>query len=48
MYAELNTSNAVQLRYLRGDIPDEVWARIGALGANWLLADRMGSIRDVV
>ena len=33
IYAELNTSNAVQLRYLRGDIPDEVWARIGATGA---------------
>src|SRR5205807_1935519 len=47
IYAELSSSNAVQTRYLRGDVTSEVFARIGAMGANWLLQDRLESVRDV-
>jgi RHS repeat-associated protein len=42
-------SNNLVTRYLRGDVVDEVWARIGSdTNAHWYAPDRQGSIRDVL
>ncbi|HEV3256345.1 MAG TPA: polymorphic toxin-type HINT domain-containing protein, partial [Gemmataceae bacterium] len=40
-------SNALQTRYLRGDIVDQLFARIGSGGAAWYLTDREGSVRNL-
>ncbi len=50
IWADLDGSNNVQTRYLRGDVVDQVFARYDAVGAvpAWLLTDRMGSVRDVL
>ncbi len=46
---DLNGSNAVQERYLWGDIVDQLFARIDGNGtASWYLTDRLGSVRDVL
>ncbi len=48
VWADLDGSNALQTRYLRGDAVDELFARIGAdTNAYWTLTDRLGSVRDV-
>jgi RHS repeat-associated protein len=48
-WAELDSTNNVQFRYLNGDGATQVFARINVSGSSvaWLLADRLGSIRDV-
>ncbi len=50
IWADLDGSNNVQTRYLRGDVVDQVFARYDAVGGvpAWLLTDRMGSVRDVL
>jgi RHS repeat-associated protein len=49
VWADLNGSNALQQRYLRGEYILELPARINAGGtASWLLTDRMGSVRNVL
>jgi RHS repeat-associated protein len=46
--ADLDSSNTLQARYLRGDQPDQFFARITTgSGASWFLPDREGSIRDI-
>src|SRR5262249_53010820 len=48
IWADLDGSNLVQTRYLRGDAVDQVFARVsGAGAAAWLLTDIRGSVRDV-
>ena len=50
LYADLNGSNALQTRYLRGDALDQLFARItGGTGgtAAWYLADREGSVQNL-
>jgi RHS repeat-associated protein len=49
VWAELDGSNNVQYRYLNGDGPTQTFARINVGGSSvaWLLADRLGSVRDV-
>jgi RHS repeat-associated protein len=38
----------LQTRYLRGDVVDQIFARLAANGtAAWYLTDRQGSVRDV-
>jgi hypothetical protein len=46
-WADLNGSNVVQVRYLAGPQVNQWFARIDVSGAEWLLTDRLGSIRDV-
>jgi RHS repeat-associated protein len=49
VWAELNTSNVVQIRYVFGDGLTQLWARIDVgVGLRWELTDRLGSVRDVV
>ncbi len=45
--AELDDTDAQVTRYLRGEAAGELWGRVGAGGAEWLLQDRLGSLRDV-
>jgi RHS repeat-associated protein len=52
-WADLSGSNQLQTqlqtRYLRGDVVDQLFARIASGGtAAWYLADRLGSIRNLV
>jgi RHS repeat-associated protein len=48
VFADLDGSNNLQVRYLLGDQPDQYFARITTgSGASWFLPDREGSIRDI-
>jgi RHS repeat-associated protein len=48
-YADFNGSGTLQTRYLNGPAVDEVLARTSSGGTSaWYLADRLGSVRDVV
>jgi RHS repeat-associated protein len=47
IWADLNSANALQTRYVRGDQVLELLARIVSGTAAWFLADRMGSVRNV-
>jgi RHS repeat-associated protein len=48
-YADFNGSGTLQTRYLNGPAIDEVLARTSSGGTSaWYLADRLGSVRDVV
>ena len=48
VWADLDGSSSLTTRYLRGDVVDQVFARVAADGtAAWLLTDRQGSVRDV-
>jgi RHS repeat-associated protein len=48
VWADLDGSNNLQTRYLRGDVVDQLFARIGSDGSPyWTLTDRLGSVRDV-
>ncbi|MCI0739827.1 MAG: RHS repeat-associated core domain-containing protein, partial [Gemmataceae bacterium] len=45
---DLNGDNTLNMRYFRGDVIDQLFARITSGGtAYWYLTDRLGSIRDV-
>jgi RHS repeat-associated protein len=51
VWADTDTSNNVQVRYLRGDVVDQIFARSVAsgqpnAGVAWYLTDRQGSVRD--
>ena len=48
IWADLDASNALQTRYVRGERVLELLARIASGMAGWILADRMGSVRNVV
>ena len=49
IWADMNGSNAIQERYLRTGNILELPASVSSGGtASWLLADRMGSVRNVV
>ena len=49
IWADLDGSDQVATRYLDGDAVDEVFAREAAGGAvAWYLADRLGSVRDLI
>ena len=49
IWATLDASNQVTERYVSLDGLDSAFARIGAAGGvGWLLADRLGSVRDIV
>ncbi|MFO0929428.1 MAG: tandem-95 repeat protein [Gemmataceae bacterium] len=49
---DLDGANQLQTRYLRGDVVDEVFARVEesqtGRPAFWYLADQLGSVRDVI
>jgi RHS repeat-associated protein len=47
-WADLNGSNVVQTRYLSGPGTNQWLARIDGSGMEWLLGDRLGSVRDVI
>src|SRR5439155_24731936 len=47
-WADLDGSGALQTRYLRGDVVDQLFARVGSEGAFWTLTDNQGSVEDVV
>ena len=48
VFADLNGSNQVQVRYLRGDGVDETDARTSSGAAVvWYLPDHLGTIRDI-
>ena len=47
LWADLNSANAIQTRYIRGDEGSQIFARVTSATVNWLLQDRLGSIRDV-
>jgi len=49
IWADLTSGNVLQMRYVRGDRVLELLARISSGGtAAWILADRMGTVRNVV
>jgi RHS repeat-associated protein len=48
LYADLNSSNTVQTRYIAGMQPDQWFARVDTSGVEWLLTDNLGSIRNVL
>jgi hypothetical protein len=48
IWVELSSCNSLQTRYVRGEEVLEVLARIVSRTAAWFLADRMGSVRNVV
>ncbi len=49
VWADLDGGGSLTTRYLRGDVVDQLFARIGSSGvAYWALADRLGSVGDVV
>ncbi len=48
VWADLTSSNALQTRYIRGDVVDQIFARISSSGtAAWYLTDRQGSVRNL-
>jgi RHS repeat-associated protein len=48
LWAELSGSNSLQMRYLRGDDPNQLLGRVDAGGnAGWYLTDHLGSVRGV-
>jgi RHS repeat-associated protein len=47
-WADLNGSNTVQTRYLAGPGVNQWFAQITSGGDQWLLSDRLGSVRDMV
>jgi RHS repeat-associated protein len=47
VWADLTETNELETRYLRGDVVDEIVARIDDNGSAWLLTDYQGSVRDV-
>jgi RHS repeat-associated protein len=48
VWAELNTSNGVQARYLYGDGETQVLERTDGSGnVQWFLTDRLGNVRDI-
>jgi RHS repeat-associated protein len=48
VWADLNSSNQLQTRYLRGDLVDQLFARISSAGtAAWYLTDIRGSVRGL-
>jgi RHS repeat-associated protein len=48
-YLDLDGSNSVVMRYIRGDGRNELLARIdGSNVVNWYLTDRQGNIRDII
>jgi RHS repeat-associated protein len=48
VFADLDGTNALQTRYLRGDQVDQLFARIASDGtAAWLLTDHLGSVVNV-
>ena len=46
-WADLTGSNALQTRYLRGNIVDQLFARESAGALSWYLTDWEGSVRNV-
>jgi RHS repeat-associated protein len=49
VWADLNSSNQLETRYLYGDAVDQILARMGASGVvAWYLTDRLGSVRDIM
>jgi RHS repeat-associated protein len=49
VYLDLDGSNSVQMRYIRGDGANELVARIdGSNVVNWYLTDRQGNVRDII
>jgi RHS repeat-associated protein len=51
VWAGVNSDGSLKTRYLRGDVIDQVFARVDKSGSTltpyWDLNDRMGSVRDV-
>ncbi len=47
IWADLDATNGLQTRYVRGERVLELLARIASGTAAWVLADRMGSVRNV-
>jgi RHS repeat-associated protein len=50
VFADLDNSNALQTRYVRGDAVDQLFARLAANSSQvlWELTDRQGSVRVVL
>ncbi len=48
IWADLTSTNSLQTRYVRGERVLELLARIAGGTVAWILADRMGSVRNVV
>ena len=51
VYLDLDASNGLETRYLRGDVVDELFARVDqgtTPRAYWTLLDHQGSVRDVL
>ena len=49
VWADLNSSNQLETRYLYGDAVDQILARVSASGlVAWYLTDHLGSVRDIM
>ena len=48
VWADLNGDGSLATRYIRGDVVDQLFARIGSSGTAWYLVDYQGSIRNVI
>jgi RHS repeat-associated protein len=49
VWVDMDGSNNLQTRYVRGDVVDQLFARVDSSGNTfWILTDRQGSIRTVL
>jgi RHS repeat-associated protein len=48
IWADMDSMNTLVTRYLYGDNTDQLLAREASATAAWTLADRLGSVRDVI
>jgi uncharacterized protein RhaS with RHS repeats len=52
VWADLTSSGSLATRYLRGDVVDQLFARVDESGGSgtgyWTLTDHLGSVRDVI
>jgi RHS repeat-associated protein len=48
VFADLDYTNSLTTRYLRGDSVDQLLARIDGSDPRWHLTDHLGSVRDII
>src|SRR5262249_55488008 len=48
VWADLDGSNALQVRRVYGDGADQPWAKVASAAVTFYLPDRLGSVRDLM
>ena len=47
LWADLNANGSLATRYILGDQPNQLLARVNGSGVGWYLTDHLGSVRDI-